>query len=614
MSTKLLYSISEIFKERYFIIPPYQRGYKWETKDIDRLLEDIYAFSPNDDLDLFYCLQNITLIQPGQEKQYNVVDGQQRLTTLMIILSYLKEYELIKDKICYAVRKETQDFIERHIFKGDDDLANYQDWKSFLEAKGEKYDFQDIYYIFQAYHTVLRWFENHRTETESMRDKILNNVKLIVNLVHGVEEQELFENLNGKRVPLDGADLIRALIITRVAKREVNDEDNVVKRNVLMNERRVRIGLLLDRINLWWMDENRKKYFSYFTKEIKVAPDSSVAFDEDVYPINHLYKLLILTKDGAAIQMDSFEKLSLEPEFLNELQLLQRTIEDWYNDPVLYHLILFAKIYAGAEKKDCNINRLSFKELCSQWRSLSRRCFIEYLKTRIKSIESIQSILEEHSDDNREEKIAFQENWYDDKLTEVSVLLDIISLVSGTSSSMLSSKLPVPYFKTNKEDFEHIFPQTPIGDKIKDKSKQTQILIQYLQIVNSYIVNKEERIKIEPDTINWDDPKWKENVKSLINEKLNGVIPINSLGNLCLLDQSVNRSYGNDFFLEKRIDIMRKSQDGHFIRPHAYAAFNKIFRQREDDHIETTMMVRWDKIDILLRRKYIIQQIKEFLN
>lgn len=293
---------------------------------------------------------------------------------------------------------------------------------------------------------------------------------------------------------------------------------------------------------------------------------------------------------------------------------MQRTIEDWYGDPLLYHLILFAKIYAGAEKKECNINRLSFNELCSKWDSLSRRGFIEYLKTRIKSIESIHSILEEHYDDNQEEQNAFKENWYDDKLTEVSVLLDIISLVSGTSSSMLSSKLPVPYFKTNKEDFEHIFPQTPIGDKIKDKSKQTQILNQYLQIVNFYIENEEERIKIEPDTINWDDQEWKEEIKALIKKKLDGVIPINSLGNLCLLDESVNRGYGNDFFLEKRIDIMRKSQDGHFIRPHVYAAFNKIFLERGDDHIDTTMMVRWDKDDILSRRKYVIQKIKEFLN
>ncbi len=610
MSAKLLYSTSEIFKDKCFTIPPYQRGYKWETKDIEQLLDDIYAFSPNEDLDLFYCLQNITIVLPDNETRYNVVDGQQRLTTLMIVLSYLKEYDLIKNKICYAVRQETQKFIEEYIFKGDDGLASYQHWDDFLKAKGEGYDFQDIYYIFQAYHTVSRWFDKHHADKEPMRIKILNNVKLIVNLVHGVEEQELFENLNGKRVPLDGADLIRALIITRVAKREVNDEDDAVKRNVLMNERRVRIGLLLDRINLWWMDENRKKYFSYFTKEIKVTQGSSVAFNEDVYPINHLYKLLILTRDGATIQMDSFEKLSQEPEFMNELQLLQRTIEDWYNDPLLYHLILFAKIYAGTEKKECNINRLSFKELCSNWKSLSRRDFIEYLKTRIKSIESIQSILE----DNQEEQIAFKENWYDDKLTEVSVLLDITSLVSGTSSSMLSSKLPVPYFKTNKEDFEHIFPQTPIGDKIKDKSKQTQILNQYLQIVNSYIKNEEERIKIDPSTINWDDQEWKEEIKALIKKKLDGVIPINSLGNLCLLDESVNRGYGNDFFLEKRIDIMRKSQDGHFIRPHVYAAFNKIFLEREDDHIDTTMMSRWDTTDILSRRKYIIQQIKEFLN
>ena len=81
---------------------------------------------------------------------------------------------------------------------------------------------------------------------------------------------------------------------------------------------------------------------------------------------------------------------------------------------------------------------------------------------------------------------------------------------------------------------------------------------------------------------------------------------------MCVLHESVNRGYGNDFFLEKRIDIMRKSQQGFFIRPHVYDAFNKIYIERQDDSINMSMMTIWDKSDILARRKYIINQISNF--
>ena len=90
---------------------------------------------------------------------------------------------------------------------------------------------------------------------------------------------------------MDGADLIRALIITRIAKKEVGNLDDSIKQNVLINERRVKIGLLLDSINLWWADDNKKNYFHQFTKESKVSDENSVSFNDATYPINNLYKL-----------------------------------------------------------------------------------------------------------------------------------------------------------------------------------------------------------------------------------------------------------------------------------------------------------------------------------
>lgn len=612
MKDKLLYTTRELFdsylRGKKFAIPPYQRGYKWEPKDIERLLRDINEFIPNDELDLFYCLQNITLVE--NEDSYNVVDGQQRLTTLTVMLSYLGEYNLINDKLCYNVRQETEDFLGEYIFK-ESIIRTIGSWDGLLDitsADGKDYDYQDIFYLFEAYKTVQKWFEARPQLVSAMKDKILNHLKLIVNLPKNIDEQELFENLNGKRVPLDGADLIRALIITRVAKSEVGELDDSTKQNVLINERRVKIGLMLDAINLWWTDENKQDYFRQFTKEAKISENSSINFDSKTSPINNLYKLFCLIYNNRELSMDFFEKKSTEDGFLNNLQILQRTIENWYNDSQLYHHILFTSIHASDPDKERKLTKLTFSDFYLKWKECHRKEFIRWMKDRIARYETFDELLKQSKiTDEENEQNAKDENWFDNKLVSVSTLLDIIHILSSKSSA----KLPAKYFKAYKEDLEHIFPQTPIGDRIKDKEKQTQILQQYLGIINK--LSKEEPIVIEESEINWDNIEWRNDIKERIKSLIEKLLPINSLGNMCVLHESVNRGYGNDFFLEKRIDIMRKSQKGFLIRPHVYDAFNKIFIERQEDTIDMEMMSKWDKNDILERRKYIIGEIQKFL-
>lgn len=614
MNNKLLYTTKELFdsylRGRHFSIPAYQRGYKWESKDIERLLEDVNDFHPDIDLELFYCLQNITLVET--DKSYNVVDGQQRLTTLIIMLSYFEEFELISNKLEYNVREETGKFLKEFIFQPSE-IKAINTWDKLLDitkTSGKDYDFQDIYYLFNAYKTIQVWFEEKSESTlNGMRDKILNHLKVIINLLRNVDEQELFENLNGKRVPLDGADLIRALIITRVAKKEIGEASDSTKRNVLVNERRVKIGLLLDSMNLWWSDENRKTYFKQFTKEAKIVVSNSVTFDDNKYPINYIYKLYAITYADGRMSIEFFEKKSTEDGFLQELQLLQRTIENWYNDKLLYHLILFTGIYAADVNKEKGLSKFSFKELISTWKKNTRMSFVNHLKERIAKYDVFDDLIKQSKmSDQENEETAFNEDWHDSKLIKVSVLLDIINILYSTNDT----RLPAKFFKVAQEDLEHIFPQTPIGDRIKDKMKQTQILKQYVEIINAS-VSEEKKISIDETEINWDNQEWKENIKLRINNTVKSIIPINSLGNMCVLHKSVNRGYGNDFFLEKRIDVMRKSQEGYFIRPHVYDAFNKIFIERQDS-INMEQMIHWDKSDILSRRKYIIKSISNFLN
>lgn len=88
-----LKTISELQASRFFI-PSYQRGYRWREKEVTDLLNDISEFTPkeidNTDDKTWYCLQPI-VIKENSQGQYEVIDGQQRLTTIYLILHYLNQ-------------------------------------------------------------------------------------------------------------------------------------------------------------------------------------------------------------------------------------------------------------------------------------------------------------------------------------------------------------------------------------------------------------------------------------------------------------------------------------------------------------------------------------------
>lgn len=68
-----------------FYIPSYQRGYRWKSRQVSQLIDDIDSFSPTESTP-FYFLQALAVAKDTENNRVNVVDGQQRLTTLKLIL------------------------------------------------------------------------------------------------------------------------------------------------------------------------------------------------------------------------------------------------------------------------------------------------------------------------------------------------------------------------------------------------------------------------------------------------------------------------------------------------------------------------------------------------
>lgn len=80
-------SVQDIGTGITFSIPNYQRGYRWTKREVRALLDDLLAFGKDGDADEPYCLQPLVLQK--KDGKIWVVDGQQRLTTMAIVLRVL---------------------------------------------------------------------------------------------------------------------------------------------------------------------------------------------------------------------------------------------------------------------------------------------------------------------------------------------------------------------------------------------------------------------------------------------------------------------------------------------------------------------------------------------
>lgn len=150
-------SVRDIINEKVnFIVPSYQRGYRWDEINVTDLLDDLLEFMQDGSSGKFYCLQPLVVKKIGTN-QYNVIDGQQRLTTIFIILKYLEK--LLEDEndikeiytINYETREGSQEFLKEIASKTQED-------------SNENIDY---FYMYKAYKAVENWFGEKIKEKEN---------------------------------------------------------------------------------------------------------------------------------------------------------------------------------------------------------------------------------------------------------------------------------------------------------------------------------------------------------------------------------------------------------------------------------------------------------------
>ncbi|MGH9552000.1 MAG: DUF262 domain-containing protein, partial [Terriglobales bacterium] len=112
-----LRSVSELLRNSFFI-PAYQRGYRWTVRQVTELLEDVFSFMKEERRAKgeFYCLQPIVVAQG--EQHWELIDGQQRLTTIFLVLSFFnsrltEEHRTELFSLTYETREDSAEYLRK---------------------------------------------------------------------------------------------------------------------------------------------------------------------------------------------------------------------------------------------------------------------------------------------------------------------------------------------------------------------------------------------------------------------------------------------------------------------------------------------------------------------
>ncbi len=180
-----------------FIIPAYQRGYRWGREHITMLLNDIYENGVAN-----YSLQPV-VVKKLEDGSFELIDGQQRLTSVFLILKYMMQ----------LVPKLEQKFSLKYLTR-----ERSEEFLSSLDEKRSK-ECVDFFHMYEAHLAIKQWFENKDDEllTAINLYKYFNeNVKVIWYQVENTEDSTgLFTRLNIGKIPLTNAELVKALFLSK---------------------------------------------------------------------------------------------------------------------------------------------------------------------------------------------------------------------------------------------------------------------------------------------------------------------------------------------------------------------------------------------------------------
>lgn len=625
-----------------FLIPSYQRGYRWTRQQVTDLLQDIKDFTKKGNAGI-YCIQplvvkkrhegdimqqireakNIEQVQDLIKGQWEVVDGQQRLTTIFLILTARKKRTY---SLNYETREQSEMFLKQ---------IN-------LNTGTKKDDNIDYHHMWEAYDTIRTWFNNN--QDVDIDSALLKQVKFIWYEIGSEEKaKQVFARLNIGKISLTNAELIKALLLNKSNFSNLYEyrEDEFIK--MYQQE----IAMQWDTIEY----SLQARDFWLFLNNIGCERATRIEFIFDLIAENDMLHCSKEAGDSQFGELRTFRYFSYfieqVPDHSDAIKTIwdlvmeiYMTLREWFEDKELYHYIGFLIC--------C---KKSIPTIFMEWRnSASKSIFREkYLIAEIKKCLGNRNISE-----------VKYENFGDGgpkTNCRPILLLHNIQTVINQNKVLASNdkygqgvfyKFPFHLYKSENWDIEHIDSNTE--NTLNDiKSQREWLLNSYIGLstdddmklrkeieffFTTYLSKSAEQNTSE-DKRAARDQDFEELRKAIEStgrtqlERLNDEEK-NMIWNYVLLDSSTNRSYGNSIFPAKRRVIMGKEQ-GKWFAPPTLDEQGHICEQQEEESKSSfiapcTKYVfmkyydskafspkEWNKEDAQAYLKDILETLKEFI-
>ena len=485
-----------------FFIPAYQRGYRWSEQEVKDLLNDINEFVPREISETdktWYCLQPI-VVKSRTENDYEVIDGQQRLTTIYLILLYLNQdfVEKRRDKL-FAIDYQTR-----------------PDSKEFLQNPDQEDDSSiDFYYIHQAYKSIENWF-NIREDDPSFdkndyRSKLKFHTKVIWYETTEDNPITVFTRLNIGKISLTNAELIKALFLNSSNFKSGNADRMRLRQIEIANEWD-NIETSLQNNKLWYFLSDENKEDNRIEYIFDLMNDST---DTDPYSTFRFFYTKLAGKSE-----DDMNR------YWEMVQAYYQRFNEWFSERELYHKIGFI-----LTTKIANV-----KELYKSSSSLKKSDFIYHIDEKIKQ--------------HFRNLNLFDLDYENGNTKSVLLLYNILTMLQNEHDS---SYFPFDDFKLYKWNIEHIASRKdstsiPLANR-RDWLLDVKCYIDKEQEESEGLISRIDDM-LNNETYTNDDKfaSLFDAVTNHFNKYMSETEDVDGISNLALLDEKTNKGYKNAVF------------------------------------------------------------------
>jgi hypothetical protein len=515
-----------------------------------------------------------------------VVDGQQRLTTILLILRYFNERLVEKHKIpLFSLAYETR--------PGLDDFLEHPN----QEQAEANIDFSHLYAALQS---VESWFDDRENEVETIKAAFLNQTKVIwFQLAESDNPVDAFTRLNVGKIPLTNGELIRALFLRR-------DNDHIAPEDLQM-----RIAHEWDSIEkslqndpFWYFLSNQigpaQNRIGFLFDLVAATDDMTEQAGSDAYAVFYHFSHR-LNAPGA----------DLEAEWLRIKQTFM-TLEEWFEDRSLFHIVGFL-VHTGA----------SINKLLELTRDSTKDAFERRLRELVFLL-AVGDIPAERNSDVIDEQVLetignLRYGRNNDRIRSLLLLFNVATLLENTASNI---RFQFDSFKKGAWDIEHV--RSISADYLNTPARRKDWLIEVGNYLTSQTSTEDSANGDEQDSNNeyqdrieeflaYEDPKSRVDEFNELYEKLVGHFgektepePDHSIANLVLLDAKTNRSYSNAVFALKRQRLLQLDRAGIFVP----LCTRNVFLKCYSEHVRNAMF--WKKEDGEAYSRTIINTLTSF--